>query len=216
MDRLEADTDSTDEPAEDQDDLEGHRGDTTAEPQSRKWRPFLALGTAACVLVASELTWLFWDDLMYPLGDPRACAGSDTALPDVIVAGGARLPSDATQVRYYTYEGQAVVSFVSDQVPGYLVRAHLIPDTAPPVLDREHGSAYGLGPDDSDLPEGLCGEGIRGPAWIFDLPMPPDTAGLPGVPSPGTVLVEVSADGHDALRTPARVQLTFPLVTAED
>jgi hypothetical protein len=216
VDRREADADGMDEPAEDHGDLDGHRGDHAAGPRSRKWRPFLALGTAACVLVASELTWLFWDDLMHPVGDPRACAGSDTALPGVITAGGTRLPSDATQVRYYTHEGQAVVSFVSDRMPGYLVRTHLIPDTAPPLLDREHGSAYGLGPDDSDLPEGLCGEGIRGPAWTFDLPVPPGMAGLPGVPSPGTVLVEGSPDDNFALRTPARVQVTFPLVTADD
>ncbi|MFF5767688.1 hypothetical protein ACFY8F_34840 [Streptomyces tanashiensis] len=181
--------------------LDEHFGET-GERRHHRWLPFLGLMTAACLLVAGSLTWLFWDDLMYPLGDPRACAGSDAALPRDIVAGGVSLPSDASEVRYYTHEGQAVVSFVSSQVPDYLLRAKLIPDVAPPVLDRNHGDAYGLGADDRDLPEGLCGEGLRGPAWSF------------WGPGSGSVLVERSPSADYELRTRPRVQVFFPWATA--
>ncbi|MFI8823747.1 hypothetical protein [Streptomyces sp. NPDC053431] len=191
------------EPAATRDDLSGHSEEAEEAGERRRgWLPFLAMTAAACLLAASGAVWLFWDDLMYPVGDPRACEGSDTALPGVIAPGGVELPPDASQVRYHTHEGRAVVSFVSEQVPDFLLRAGLVPDTAPPILDRSHGTAYGLGDDERELPEGLCGEGVRGPAWI-----------LSG-PGTGDVLLEISPDDRYALRTPTRVQVTFRLGTA--
>ncbi|MEV6332756.1 hypothetical protein [Streptomyces sp. NPDC051909] len=177
------------------------RPEAEAEPRRRGWRPFLAAIAAACVVAAGGLGWLFWDDMMYPVGDPRACPGSDTALPGVITAAGADLPSDASEVRYYTHEGQVVVWFVSDQVPDYLVRAKLIPDTAPPLLDDERGGKYGIGDGEPEPTEGLCGEPVRGPLWLL---------GAPGA-SGGSVLVECSTGDRSTLRTPTRVQVTFRL-----
>ncbi|MFJ6014774.1 hypothetical protein [Streptomyces sp. NPDC092952] len=150
----------------------------------------------AVVLVAGGVTRLFWDDLMYPFGDPRACDGSDVALPAAIKAGGALLPRDATDVRYYTHEGKAVVSFVSDQVPDYLVRTGSIPDTDSLFAD-ESVVKYGMAPGDTELPKGLCGAGLRAPAWYG------------GAPSAETILVERSPLGSETLRSPARVQVTF-------
>ncbi|MEV8456109.1 hypothetical protein AB0467_15900 [Streptomyces sp. NPDC052095] len=179
----------------DGDEYEDGDGDGPARASGR-WRSCFLVTVLAVLLVAGGVTRLFWDDLVYPFGDPRACNGSDAALPAAIEVGGALLPQDATDVRYYTHEGKAVVSFVSDQVPDYLVRTGSVPDTDSLFAD---GSVvkYGMAPGDTELPKGLCGEGLRAPVWYG------------GAPSAESILVERSPLGFETLRSPARVQVTF-------
>ncbi|MDH6228879.1 hypothetical protein M2169_005849 [Streptomyces sp. MJP52] len=174
-------------------DGDGDGGGSTKAPRRRRSCLFVAV--FAVLVAAGGVTGLFWDDLTHPFGDPRACDGSEVALPAAIEAGGAMLPQDATDVRYYTHDGKAIVSFVSDQVPDYLVRAGLIPDTDSLFADRDVVK-YAMNPGDTELPEGLCGEGLRAPAWS-------------STPRYGTILVERAPSGAEELRSPARVQVTF-------
>lgn len=225
MDQQVSDSDNSDEPVDDGDSSESSDGsdgsdgaeradgpdgdcgslydpdDDAVAPRRRSWLSCLGIIGAACVLIGSGLTWLFWDDIFYPFGDPRACAGSDTALPAVITTGGVELPDDASEVRYYTHDGQATVSFVSDQVLNYLMRGQVIVDTVPPLFDGNHKAQVAVEAGQTELPEGLCGEGVRGPAW--------DLFG-----NGGEVIVEHSPYDFDTVRTPARVQVTFGIPMA--
>jgi hypothetical protein len=165
------------------------------EPSGRGRSRFL-MAVFALLVAAGGVSALFWNDLMHPFGDPRACDGSEAALPAVIMVGGAALPQDATDVRYYTHDGEAVVSFTSDRMPAYLVRAGAIPDTDSLFADRE-AIKYAMPPGTTELPEGLCGEGLRAPAWSGH------------IPPTGNVLVERAPSGAEELRSPARVHLRF-------
>ncbi|KOU63944.1 hypothetical protein ADK57_20440 [Streptomyces sp. MMG1533] len=159
----------------------------------------LAVGVAFLALSAGGLVWLFQDELFHPFGDARACEGSDTSLPKVISAGGTPLPADASEIHYATDDGTAQVSFLTSRLPDYLHRAGLVPDGAP-LLDERYGSAYALGTDETELPKGLCGPALRGPAWSYLA-----TGSGPGV----NVLVERSPIGTDGFRDPARVMVSF-------
>ncbi|WP_151770214.1 hypothetical protein [Streptomyces abyssomicinicus] len=110
-------------------------------------------------------------------------------------AGGATLPQDATDVRYHTHDGEAVVSFVGDRMPDHLVRAGLIPDRHALFTERDVVK-YAMPPGTTELPQGLCGEGLRAPAWS-------------GTTPDGMVLVGRAPSGAEELRRPARVQVTF-------
>ncbi|AJE41303.1 hypothetical protein SNOD_15595 [Streptomyces nodosus] len=161
----------------------------------------LAAVTAVLVLGAGSLVWLFKDELFHPFGDARACEGSDTMLPKVISAGGVPIPADAADVHYVTKNGSAQVSFLSKQMPDYLHRAGLLPEGAS-LFDKKYSSAYGLAQDDGELPEGLCGPALKGPAWSYYRTGPGG-----GV----DILVERSPFGFDTFRAPARVIATFDI-----
>ncbi|NYV74605.1 hypothetical protein [Streptomyces sp. UH6] len=149
----------------------------------------------AVPVVAGGVTGLLRSGLTHPFGDARACDGSEVALPAAVEAGGATLPQDATDVRYHTHDGKAVVSFVSDQVPDYLVRAGLVPDRDALFAERDVVK-YAMEPGTTELPRGLCGEGLRAPVWY-------------GTTPDGMILVERAPSGAEELRRPARVQVTF-------
>ncbi|MEU1536105.1 hypothetical protein [Streptomyces fagopyri] len=166
----------------------------------------LAVVVAVLAPVAGGLVWLFQDELFHPFGDPRACDGSDSRLPKVISPGGVPIPADASDIHYATENGSARVSFLSSDVPDYLHRVGLVPE-GEPLFDEAYGSAYGLGSDESELPEGLCGPALRGPAWTY--------AGRGQGPAVN-VLVERSPIGSDTFRTPARVIALFDVRRARD
>ncbi|MFJ8006946.1 hypothetical protein [Streptomyces fagopyri] len=161
----------------------------------------LAVVVAVLGLVAAGLVWLFQDELFHPFGDTRACDGSDSRLPKVISAGGVPIPADASDIHYVTENGSARVSFLSGDVPDYLHRVGLVPE-GESLFDETYGSAYGLGSDESELPEGLCGPALRGPAWTY--------VGRGQGPAIN-VLVERSPIASDTLRTPARVIALFDI-----
>ncbi|MFB6988339.1 hypothetical protein [Streptomyces sp. NPDC056304] len=156
---------------------------------------------AVFALGAGSLVWLFRDELFHPFGDARACEGSDTMLPKVISAGGVPIPADASDIHYVTENGSAQVSFLSNQMPDYLHRAGLVPE-GESLFDKNYGAAYGLGQDDGELPEGLCGPALKGPAWSYYV-----TGPGPGV----DILVERSPIAYDTFRAPARVIATFDI-----
>ncbi|WP_405779848.1 hypothetical protein [Streptomyces sp. NBC_00859] len=177
----------------------GIRETARAGPGARRRLAGPAAVVAVLVLLAGGFCWLFRGELLHPFGDGRACGGSDTELPAVISAGGAPIPADASEIHYVTGDGRAQVSFRSDRMPGYLHRTGLVPE-GKPLLDGGFGGAYALGEGESELPEGLCGPALRGPAWSYR------TAG----PGPVVdVLVERSSLTHDTLRSPARVVVSF-------
>jgi hypothetical protein len=161
----------------------------------------LAVVVAVLALVAAGVVWLFQDELFHPFGDVRACDGSDTMLPKVISAGGVPIPADATDIHYVTEKGTATVSFLSRQMPDYLHRAGIVPE-GQSLFDERYGSAYGLGRDESELPEGLCGPALRGPAWSYN-----STGAVSGV----NVLIERSPIGSETFRTRARVIAVFDI-----
>ncbi|SEE58186.1 hypothetical protein SAMN05216533_2820 [Streptomyces sp. Ag109_O5-10] len=167
-------------------------------------RRLSCLGVVTLVLatLAGGIVWLFRDELFYPFGDVRACQGSDVQLPGVIGAGGATIPADASDIHYFTRNGSAEVSFLSGQIPNYLHRAGLVPDGMP-LFDEKYGSAYGLGHDETELPDGLCGSPLRGPAWSYQ------STGDTGPRL--SVLVERSPISGDSFRTPARAVVSFDI-----
>ncbi|MEW1566436.1 hypothetical protein AB0454_26030 [Streptomyces sp. NPDC093509] len=168
---------------------------------ARRWPVYTGLAVVVLALLAGGIVWLFQDELFKPFGDARACEGSTTELPQVISAGGVPLPADASDVHYATREGTAQVSFLSDRMPDYLHRAGLLPQDAKP-FDEQYGGAYGLATDEGELPKGLCGPALKGPAWSYI------TRG-PG--SPVNVLIERSPVASDLFRSPARAVVTFDI-----
>ncbi|MGW2541904.1 hypothetical protein ACWC5I_13805 [Kitasatospora sp. NPDC001574] len=160
----------------------------------------LAFVVAVVALVAGGVVWVLQDQLVHPFGDTRACKGSDTMLPPVISAGGTALPADASDIHYFTRAGVARVSFLSDRMPDHLRRAGFV-TKGTSLFDRsDAGSSYGLGPDERELPEGLCGPALRGPAWRY---------GRPGPGAAVTFTVEGSPVDGNAFRAPARVVASF-------
>lgn len=177
-------------------------GEPGGGPAARRRRlSCLAVVVAAFVSVGGGVVWLFQDELFHPFGDPRACDGSDTSLPNVISAGGAPLPTDASEIHYATDKGTAQVSFRTSQLPDYLHRTGLVPE-GEPLLDERYGDKYALGADETELPKGLCGPALRGPAWSY-------FATGAGAGPGANVLVERSPIGADDFRDPARVIVTF-------
>ncbi|MER5409603.1 hypothetical protein [Streptomyces sp. NPDC002769] len=176
--------------------------DADREGSIRRWGllspAVVVVGLAFVAVVAGGVFWLFQDELFHPFGDARACDGSDAALTGRIVLGGVPIPADATDVHYLTKQGFAEVSFLSDQMPDYLHRAGLVPE-GDSLFDENDGSAYGLREGDGELPDGLCGPSLKGPAWSYQ-----GTGPGPGV----SILIERAPTGT-ALRAPARVIASF-------
>ncbi|MFE4801814.1 hypothetical protein ACFRFL_44480 [Streptomyces sp. NPDC056708] len=167
------------------------------------WRMLSCLGIVVLVLavLAGGIVWLFQDELFHPFGDVRACEGSDVQLPGVIRAGGASIPAGASDVHYFTRNGSAVVTFVSNQMPDYLHRAGILPD-GEPLFDERYGTK-GVADDEIDLPDGLCGPSLQGPVWIYQST---STTG-----SSVSVMVERSPTVNDYFRVPARAVVTYNL-----
>ncbi|WP_225824401.1 hypothetical protein [Streptomyces naphthomycinicus] len=166
-------------------------------------RRLSCLGAAVVVLavLAGGTVWLFRDELFHPFGDARACEGSDTRLPDVIRAGGASIPAGASDVHYFTRNGSAAVTFVSNRMPDYLHRAGVLPE-GEPLFDEKYGGK-GVADDEIDLPDGLCGSSLRGPVWTYR----PTAATRSGV----SVTVERSPLTNEHFRVPARAVVTYSL-----
>ncbi|MEU0034871.1 hypothetical protein [Streptomyces sp. NPDC006333] len=160
----------------------------------------VVVGLAFVAVVAGGVFWLFQDELFHPFGDARACDGSDAALTGRIAFGGVPIPADATDVHYFTKHGSAEVSFLSDRMPDYLHRAGLVPE-GDSLFDENDGSAYALREGDSELPDGLCGPALKGPAWSYQ-----GTGPGPGV----SILIERAPTGT-TLRAPARVIASFDI-----
>ncbi|MET8126723.1 hypothetical protein ABZV67_07905 [Streptomyces sp. NPDC005065] len=161
-----------------------------------------AVVVAVLALVAGGFIRLFQDELFHPFGDARACEGSDTMLPGMISAGGVPIPAGASDIHYVTRKGLAQVSVLSYQVPDYLHRAGIVPEGEPLLDDENYGSAHGLGEDEGELPEGLCGPALKGPAWSYQ------TTG----PGPSVnILIERSPVTDDTFRAPARVIASFDI-----
>ncbi|PBC65583.1 hypothetical protein BKI49_02350 [Streptomyces sp. Tue6028] len=168
------------------------------------WRRRLScLGVVVAVLalVAGGLVWLFRDELFHPFGDARACEGSDMQLPGVIRAGGAPIPTGASDIHYFTRNGSAQVTFESNQIPDYLHRAGILPE-GKPLFDEKYGSK-GVADDEIELPQGLCGSPLRGPVWIYH--------STSATGSSVDVMVEVSPTLPDDFRFPARAVVTYSL-----
>lgn len=167
--------------------------------ESRRRLSCLAVVVAVLALVAGGVLWLFQDELFHPFGDARACEGSDTMLPGVISAGGVPIPADASDIHYVTENGSAQVSFLSDQMPDYLHRTGIVPE-GKSLFDKTFGVAYALGEGDGELPEGLCGPALKGPAWSYDSTGPGSNV---------SILVERSPVDNSAFPAPARVIASF-------
>lgn len=167
------------------------------------WRMLAWLGVVVVVLavLAGGIVWLFKDELFHPFGDVRACEGSGVQLPEVIRAGGASIPAGASDVHYFTRNGSAEVTFVSNQIPDYLHRAGLLPE-GEPLFDEKYG-AKGVADDEIDLPDGLCGSSLRGPVWIYE--------STSATGSTVSVMVERSPTVNDYFRVPARAVVTYNL-----
>lgn len=167
------------------------------------WRMLSCLGVVAIVLavLVGGTVWLFQDELFHPFGDVRACEGSDVQLTGVIRAGGASIPAGASEVHYFTGNGRAQVTFVSNQMPDYLHRAGVLPDDKP-LFDEKYGTK-GVANDEIELPDGLCGSSLRGPVWIYHS----TSATGSGV----DVMVERSPTANDSFRFPTRAVVTYNL-----
>ncbi|MER7812870.1 hypothetical protein [Streptomyces sp900116325] len=170
---------------------------------SRPWRVLSCLGVVLIVLavLVGGTVWLFQDELFHPFGDVRACEGSEVQLPGVIRAGGASIPAGASEVHYFTGNGSAQVTFVSNQMADYLYRARILPDDKP-LFDEKYG-AKGVANDEIELPDGLCGASLRGPVWIYQS----TSATGSGV----NVMVERSPTANDSFRFPTRAVVTYNL-----
>ncbi|MEU6195537.1 hypothetical protein [Streptomyces sp. NPDC047061] len=170
-----------------------------AGERPRPGRRSAALGIAGLALTgfAAGAVWLFRDDLPQPLGDRRACAGSEQRLPDRILVHGTPIPSDASDVHYFTRNGRAVLSFRSGLLPDYLRGAGIVAADAD-LFDESRGSV-GVAGEPYKLPDGLCGPGLQSPVWYYD--------SVDGV----RVTVERSPLYDDVLRFPARAVVTYPL-----
>ncbi|WP_225860356.1 hypothetical protein [Streptomyces triticiradicis] len=167
----------------------------------RRVLPYLGVAVVVLAVLTGGIVWLFQDDLFPPFGDVRACEGSDLRLPDVISAGGASIPAMASDVHYFTRNGRAEVTFVSDQVEDYLRRTGALPDGRP-LFDEKYGTKA-VADDEIGLPDGLCGSSLRGPAWIYHFT---STTGS-GV----DVMVERSPADNESFRFPARAVVTYSL-----
>jgi len=164
-------------------------------------RRLSCLGMVVLVLavLAGGIVWLFRDELFHPFGDARACAGSDLRLPGVISAGGATIPTDASDVHYYTHNGGAQVTFTSGLVPDYLRRAGIVP-AGKELFDKKYGEPA-VDDDALALPDGLCGSSLREAAWAYHSTAANGTA--------VAVTVEQSTLVSRAFRFPARVVVTY-------
>lgn len=167
------------------------------------WRMLSCLGVVVIVLavLAGGIVWLFQDELFHPFGDVRACEGSDMQLPGVIRAGGASIPAGASDIHYFTRNGDAEVTFMSGQVPDYLHRAGILPD-GESLFDEKYGTKA-VADDEIDLPDGLCGSPLRGPVWIYH--------STSATGSSVNVMVERSPTVDDYFRFPARAVVTYNL-----
>ncbi|MEV6163927.1 hypothetical protein AB0L71_18680 [Streptomyces sp. NPDC052052] len=174
-----------------------------SERRTGPWRRLSCLGGAVIVLavLAGGGVWLFQADLFHPFGDARACEGSDVQLPDVIHAGGASIPSGASDIHYFTQNGRAEVTFLSSQIPDYLDRAGILPE-GEPLFDTKYG-VKGDAEDEFALPDGLCGSPLRGPVWIYH--------STSATGSRVEVMVERSPTLNDYFRVPARTVVTYSL-----
>lgn len=152
-------------------------------------------------VLAGGVVWLFRDELFHPFGDVRACEGSDVRLPGVIRAGGAPIPEGASDVHYFTHDGDAEVTFVSGRMADYLHRAGILRE-GEPLFDEQHGTK-GVADDRIDLPAGLCGPSLRGPVWHYH--------STTATGSSVDVVVERSPTANDAFRLPARAVVTYHL-----
>jgi hypothetical protein len=128
---------------------------------------WLGIGVVVLAAVGGGGAWLLRDELFHPFGDARACAGSDLKLPGVITAGGATIPTDASDVHYYTRNGSAQVTFTSGLISDYLHRAGIVPE-GKALFDKKYGEPA-VDDDELALPDGLCGSSLRGPAWAVPL-----------------------------------------------
>lgn len=173
------------------------------ERRTGPWRMLSCLGVVVIVLavLAGGIVWLFHEELFHPFGDVRACEGSEVQLPGVIRAGGASIPAGASEVHYFTRNGKAEVTFMTNQMPDYLYRAGIIPDDKP-LFDEKYGTK-GVANDETALPDGLCGSPLRGPVWIYD------STNATG--SSVDVMVERSPTVNDSFRFPTRAVVTFNL-----
>ena len=163
---------------------------------------WLGVGAVVLAAVGGGGAWLYRDELFHPFGDARACAGSDLRLPGVITAGGATIPTDASDVHYYTHNGSAQVTFTSGLIPDYLRRAGIVPE-GKELFDKKYGEPA-VDDDALALPDGLCGSSLRESAWAYHF----TAANGTGV----AVTVEQSTLVPGAFRFPARavVSCTTP------
>ncbi|MGX9888815.1 hypothetical protein [Streptomyces sp. NPDC002276] len=164
-------------------------------------RVWVWLGVGALVLVAvgGGGAWLYRDELFHPFGDPRACDGSDLKLPRVITAGGATIPTGASDVHYYTQNGSAEVTFTSGLTKDYLYRAGILPK-GKALFDKKYGTHADADPEIA-LPAGLCGSPLRAPAWVYHSTAADGTS--------VDVTVEQSTVYDDAFRFPARAVVNY-------
>ncbi|WP_416965370.1 hypothetical protein [Streptomyces sp. Agncl-13] len=163
---------------------------------------WLGIGVVVLAAVGGGGTWLLRDELFHPLGDARACDGSDLRLPGVIDAGGATLPADASDIHYLTRNGSVEVTFLSRRTPDYLRRAGILPE-GKALFDQKYGTKGEAGNVDDEiaLPDGLCGTSLRLPVWEYHSTAADGTS--------VDVTVERSTLFQDALRSPARAVVTF-------
>ncbi|MEU0969732.1 hypothetical protein ABZ357_31610 [Streptomyces sp. NPDC005917] len=171
--------------------------DVTGRPGPRRRLGCLAAALLVLVVLAGGTVWLLRDELFHPFGDDRACSGSDQRLPDAITAGGTPIPSDASDLHYYTRNGRAELSFRSGRLSDYLHGAGIVPEGRD-LFDERYGSR-GVANDTFRLPDGLCGPTLENPVWIY-----PATHGV-------SVTVERSPLFGDHLRFPARAVITYTL-----
>ncbi|MYS34584.1 hypothetical protein K388_01568 [Streptomyces sp. KhCrAH-43] len=179
----------------------GRGGETEGSRPGRRRLTCLAVVVAVLAAGAGGLVRLFQSHLSQPFGDDRACDGSDTKLPEAISAGGAPIPAGASDVHYYTRNGNAEVTFVSGEVEDYLHRAGVLPDDALP-FDATYGTKAEAG-EEIALPDGLCGSPLRGPVWVYDA----TSATGSGV----GVMVERSPVDNESFRLPTRAVVTYRL-----
>ncbi|MGW0837470.1 hypothetical protein [Streptomyces prunicolor] len=158
---------------------------------------WLGIGVVVLAAVGGGSAWLLRDE--HPFGDARACAGSDLRLPGVITAGGATIPTDASDVHYYTHNGSAQVTFTSGLVSDYLRRAGIVPE-GKELFDKKYGEPA-VDDDALALPDGLCGSSLREAAWAYHS----TAANGTGV----AVTVEQSTLVPGAFRFPARVVVGY-------
>lgn len=171
-------------------------GEPDDGPRPRRLLRRLAITVLVLAVPVGGLVWLFQDDLFHPFGDPRACEGSDAPLSGAFGAGGAPLPGDASDVHYYTQNGHTELSFVSSRIPGFLHTAGFVPDDASPFDESYGDDHFALGEDDTELPRGLCGTGVRGPVLTYGS-------------AAASIMVERSPFTTDRFRAPARVIVTY-------
>ncbi|MGW2013869.1 hypothetical protein [Streptomyces sp. NPDC001927] len=167
----------------------------TERPTPRRRSVRWAIVALVVAVPVGGLVWLFQDALFSPFGDGRACEGSEAALPATIAPVGVPLPADASEVHYTVRKGRAHVSFLSKEIPEYLVRAGLL-TPGEPLIDERDDPKYALGAGEPELPHGVCGSPLYGPVWFY---------------GNGSVEVEVerSPVTPDRFPNPARAVVTY-------